>query len=381
MNEVYEFFAKLSDTSDWPPRWLCGNWSDFHGWLYISSDLMIWLAYMCIPLILIRFVIVKQGIPLRGIFWLFGAFILLCGLTHLMDVIIFWVPAYRISALIRFVTGVVSIATVVGLIKYFDDALGLRTSEEYEYELKYRQKALQALERSNEELKQFAYVASHDLQSPLKTIEGYLGLLESKYAGQLDETGIKLVETTANSAQRMRVLINDLLDFSQAGLDLNFEEIPINELVEEALEELQQEIKESSASIITGDLPTLRVSRTDIKRVFLNLISNAIKYRRPGETPEIRISAVDLGAEWEIHVKDNGIGIEETYYHKIFLVFQRLHGRKEYPGTGIGLAACKKIVETHNGKIWLESLAGRGSDFYFTIPKDLKTIYDFKRQE
>lgn len=381
MNEVYDFFSKLSDTSDWPPRWFCGNWSDFHGWLYIVSDLMIWLAYMCIPLILIRFVFLKRGIPLKGIFWLFGAFILLCGLTHLLDVIIFWMPIYRISALVRFITGVVSIATVFGLIRYFDDALGLRTSEEYEYELKYRQKALQALERSNEELKQFAYVASHDLQSPLKTIEGYLGLLENKYSDQLDEKGAKLIKTTANSAQRMRVLINDLLDFSQAGLGLDFQQVAMNEVVDEAIIEMEQEIADSGARVIIEQLPSLRISRTDIKRVFLNLISNAIKYSKKGVVPEIRISTLDRGSEWEFHIVDNGIGIDQAYFNKIFLVFQRLHGRTEYPGTGIGLAACKKIIETHSGKIWLKSLPGSGSDFYFTIPKDLKTIYDFSRQE
>ena len=132
MNQFIEFFSKLLSTSDWPPRWYCGTWSDFHGWLYILSDLTIWLAYMCIPIILLRFVVVKRGVPLRGVFWLFGAFILLCGLTHLVDAVIFWVPAYRISALVRFITGIVSIGTVLAMIKYFDDAVGLRTSQEYE---------------------------------------------------------------------------------------------------------------------------------------------------------------------------------------------------------------------------------------------------------
>jgi two-component system, chemotaxis family, sensor kinase Cph1 len=380
MNQVLEFFQKLGSTADWPPRWQCGTWSDFHGWLYIASDLMIWLAYMSIPLILIRFMLVKQGLPLQRVFWLFGAFILLCGLTHFFDVVIFWVPIYRISALVRFVTGVVSIATVIALIRYFDAAVGLRTSEEYEYELRYRQKALQAMERSNEELRQFAYVASHDLQSPLKTIEGYLGLLEHKYHDRLDAESLKLVQTSAGSAQRMRNLINDLLEFSQAGVGKDLSELDVNEVLSETLEEMQQEIRESGAHIQVTQLPHLRASGLDLKRVFLNLLSNAIKYRHPDLTPEIRISARERPSDWVFCVSDNGIGIDQKYFEKIFLVFQRLHGRNEYPGTGVGLATCKKIVETHSGQIWLKSVPGEGTDFYFSIPKDLKTIHDYERQ-
>lgn len=379
MNEVADFFSKIGDTSDWPPRWLCGNWSDFHGWLYIASDLMIWLAYMCIPLILIRFIVLKKGIPLKPVFWLFGAFILLCGLTHLLDVIIFWTPIYRISALVRLFTGIVSIGTVVALVKYFDDAIGLRTSQEYERELVYRQKALQALERTNNELKQFAYVASHDLQSPLKTIEGYLGMLESKYFSSLDEAGQKLVRTSAGSAQRMRLLINDLLEFSQAGLGHDLEDVDLSTTLDEIIEEMDQEIQEINAIVEVSVLPTLRVSPIDIKRVFQNLLSNAIKYHLKGDQPKVRVWAIEKDEEWQFCVSDNGIGIEEIYFKKIFLVFQRLHGRNEYPGTGVGLATCKKIVETHHGKIWLESNPGKGSKFYFTIPKGLKTLHDYQQ--
>jgi chemotaxis family two-component system sensor kinase Cph1 len=115
MEQLIEFFSRLTDTSDWPPRWFCGRWTDFHGWLYIASDLMIWLAYMVIPLVLIRYLFVKKGVPLPGVFWLFGAFILLCGLTHLFDVAMFWIPMYRLNALVRFLTGIVSIVTVVTL--------------------------------------------------------------------------------------------------------------------------------------------------------------------------------------------------------------------------------------------------------------------------
>ena len=138
---------------------------------------MIWLAYVVIPLILIRYLFIKKGVPFPGVFWLFSVFILLCGLRHLIDAVVFWVPIHRISALVRFLTGIVSIATVIALFRYFDEAVGLRTSKEYEHELLFRQKAVQELSRSNEKLQQFAYVALHDLQSPLKTIFNYLNLL------------------------------------------------------------------------------------------------------------------------------------------------------------------------------------------------------------
>ncbi|MFB9293665.1 sensor histidine kinase [Persicitalea jodogahamensis] len=379
MNEVIDFFSRLSDSSDFPPRWLCGTWSDFHGWLYIVSDLMIWMAYMCIPLILLRFIFVKKGVPLQSVFWLFGAFIMLCGLTHLIDAMLFWIPVYRISALVRFVTGIVSVATVIALVKYFDDAVGLRTSREYEQELRYRQKALETLELTNQELKQFAYVASHDLQSPLKTIEGYLGLLESRYSENLDERGQKIVRTAASSANRMRTLINDLLDFSQSGLNQKFSETDMNEVMQESLEELQNEIDASNAEIISKPLPVILASRTEIKRVMQNIIGNSIKYRTEGKTPVIEVLARERPDEWLFSISDNGIGIEGEYFEKIFLVFQRLHGRDKYPGTGIGLAACRKIVEMHGGKIWLESVPGKGSVFYFTIPKNPITLHDFRQ--
>lgn len=274
-------------------------------------------------------------------------------------------------------TGLVSIATVLALIKYFNDAVGLRTSQEYERELQYRQKALQVLERSNEELKQFAYVASHDLQSPLKTIEGYSGLLESRYNMQLDETGIKILKTTASSAGRVRLLINDLLEFSQAGLSQDTAETDLNDTLKEAPEEMQHELDTSGTILRVEPLPTLRLSNTEIKRVFQNLIANAIRYSRKGITPEIEIWAREKSDEWLFCVSDNGIGIDETYFSKIFLVFQRLHGREAYPGTGVGLSTCKEIIETHGGKIWLNSTPGKGSDFYFTLPKNLITIHDY----
>ncbi|GAB4033556.1 sensor histidine kinase [Spirosoma gilvum] len=381
MEQVIDFFRRLTDTSDWPPRWFCGTWSDFHGWLYIGSDLMIWLAYMVIPMILVRYLFVKKGIPLPGVFWLFGAFILLCGLTHLLDVIIFWVPIYRISALVRFLTGLVSIATVLALFKYFNEAVGLRTSKEYERELSFRQQAVLELTRSNEELQQFAYVASHDLQSPLKTISNYLNLLNNKYAPQLTDDARKLITISMSASERMRTLIDDLLDFSRVGSNVVFARVDLNKTVAEVLEEQQDEIRASGAKLDVGSLPTITAHPTDLKQVFQNLISNSLKYRKAGVAPQITIRAIDESNQFCFAVRDNGIGIEQQYFDRVFQIFQRLHGRNEYSGTGIGLATCKKVVHIYGGQIWIESEPGIGSTFYFTIPKTIKTTHHYAQTD
>lgn len=381
MNPVIDFFQKLFHTNDWPPRWYCGNWTDFHGWLYIVSDLTVWGAYMVIPLILIRFIVVKQGVPLRSVFWLFGAFILLCGLTHLMDAMMFWWPAYRFNAFIRMLTGLVSIATVIAMIRDFDAAVGLRTSEEYEHELMFRQRAVQELSRSNEELQQFAYIASHDLQSPLRTIENYLTLLENKYGHELSPDARKLIGVSTAATGRMRTLIHDLLDFSRIGSNVDFTSVDLNQLLTEIIDEQQEDIRAAQAEIHIGKLPVINAHRTDLKQLFHNLLSNSIKYRHTGNQPVIQINVQEADDNYQISFEDNGIGIDVQYHDRIFQLFQRLHGRNEYPGTGIGLATCKKVVEIYGGRIWLDSRVGKGTTFYVLLPKVIKTIQHYAQTD
>lgn len=381
MQDFFEFFQRFTDTSDWPARWYCGRWTDFHGWLYIISDLTIWLAYMAIPLILIRFILIKKGVPLSGVFWLFGAFILLCGLTHLVDAAMFWLPAYRVNAFIRFLTGIVSIATVIALIRYFNEAVGLRTSKEYERELAFRQLAMQELTRSNHELQQFAYIASHDLQSPLKTITNYLSLLEHKHGPHLDGEAQRMIGVSTAAAERMRGLINDLLNFSRVGSEIALAQVDLNIVLKEILEELQSDIQASGATIDVDPLPVIMGHQTDLKQLFQNLISNSLKYRRPNVTPDIAIRFTEEIHQYRFSVADNGIGIDQQYYDRVFQLFQRLHGRNEYSGTGIGLATCKKIVEIYGGHIWLDSTVGTGTTFYFTIPKVIKTVHQYAQAD
>jgi PAS domain S-box-containing protein len=231
------------------------------------------------------------------------------------------------------------------------------------------QATLTELERSNRELEQFAYVASHDLQEPLRMISSYTQLLARRYEDQLDDKAKKYIDYAVDGAVRMQRLINDLLAYSRVSTQgKTLKEIDSHAALGEAIRNLANTIEENRATVINDDLPTVRADATQLGQLFQNLIGNAIKFRG-ADLPRIRISACDLGLEWRFAVVDNGIGVDEQYAEKVFVIFQRLHTRQEYPGTGIGLAICKRIVERHGGRIWFESEPGKGSTFYFTLPK------------
>lgn len=229
--------------------------------------------------------------------------------------------------------------------------------------------AEEALRRSNEELQQFAYMVSHELNEPLRMVASYSQLLARRYAGKLDQTADEHIAITVSAAQRMQVFVQDVLNLmSAAAAEQVFERVSLETVLAAALIELTLIVAESGAMIAHDPLPTVKGNEAGLVRLFFNLISNSIKYRR-AETPRIYISVEQRDNFWQFAFKDNGIGIEPEYWDRIFTVFKRLHGR-EYPGSGVGLALCKRVVEYHGGKIWLESIAGEGSTFFFTIPKD-----------
>ena len=226
----------------------------------------------------------------------------------------------------------------------------------------------QELTRSNAELEQFSYVASHDLQAPLSTIVGYAQLLEKRCHNQLDAQGNKFIRNIVNSCERMQALIDDLLEYSRVGRsEKPFDVIDCNLVFEDACANLQLAIRQDRASVTRGDLPRVRGDSFQLLQLFQNLIGNAIKYRS-SEAPMVRVSASRQGDSWVFSVQDNGIGIAEQYHPRIFQLFQRLHSQKQYSGTGIGLAICQRIVERHGGSLWVESEPNRGSTFYFSIP-------------
>lgn len=225
------------------------------------------------------------------------------------------------------------------------------------------------LERSNRDLEQFAYVASHDLQEPLRMISSYTQLLAKRYADKLDEKAHQYIHYAVDGANRMQRLIQDLLAYSRVGTRAQaLEPTDAHAVLRETLENLQFAIQESGTVVEADPLPMVLADRSQLGQVFQNLIANAIKFRHPERPLHIRIAAVRQEGMWRFSVQDNGIGIEEQYFERIFVIFQRLHGKEDYPGSGIGLAMCKKIVERHGGKIWLESVPGEGACFYFTWP-------------
>jgi len=226
----------------------------------------------------------------------------------------------------------------------------------------------QELTRSNAELEQFSYVASHDLQAPLSTIAGYAQLLEKRCHNQLDAQGNKFIRNIVNSCERMQALIDDLLEYSRVGRsEKPFDVIDCNLVFEDACANLQLAIRQERASVTRGDLPRVRGDSFQLLQLFQNLIGNAIKYRS-SEAPMVHVGASRQGDSWVFSVQDNGIGIAEQYHPRIFQLFQRLHNQKQYSGTGIGLAICQRIVERHGGRLWVESEPNRGSTFYFSIP-------------
>jgi len=224
------------------------------------------------------------------------------------------------------------------------------------------------LARSNESLEQFAYVASHDLQEPLRIMANYSQLLEKRYKEKLDKDADDFIDFIVDAAKRMQKLITDLLEYSRAGSkDANMTEVDCNEVLQKVTATMAAIIESEHAMVTHDNLPVLAAHETGLIRLFQNLIGNALKFRGK-EPPVIHVAARQDQNEWIFSVRDNGIGIEPQYKERIFQIFQRLHSRNDYPGTGIGLSICKKIVENHGGRIWVESEAGKGATFYFTIP-------------
>jgi light-regulated signal transduction histidine kinase (bacteriophytochrome) len=251
-----------------------------------------------------------------------------------------------------------------------------RSNRQLEVEIRERRQAeailaqrSEELARSNAELEQLAYVASHDLQEPLRMIASYLQLLERRFNDKLDDEGREFMGFAVDGAHRMQALIDDLLTYSRVGTRaVSLQPTDSGKVAAMVLHGLQVAIRETGATVDCGPLPVVAADPVQLAQLFQNLVANAIKFHGDAP-PEIRIRAQEQEGAWCFSVQDNGIGIAPEYFDRIFVMFQRLHVRREYPGTGIGLAICKKIVERHGGHIWVESVPGQGTTFRFTIPR------------
>jgi light-regulated signal transduction histidine kinase (bacteriophytochrome) len=234
--------------------------------------------------------------------------------------------------------------------------------------------ANEALERSNIDLQRFAYVASHDLQTPMRNVASFVELLKTTYGDDLDARAKDWLRRITESVRQLQTLVRDLLEYSRIDSDARpFERVPFSEVLDHVVSLLGNAMAESNVEITSGLLPTITGDRSQLVQLLLNLIDNALKYRG-ADPPRVHVSAERKGTEWQFAVQDNGIGIESRHREQIFEIFKRLQGQQEYPGSGIGLAVCRRVVHRHRGRIWVESEPGRGSVFYFTIFEGAEVI-------
>ncbi len=427
MQAVYEY---LFGAASFVPHGYCLAWRPDLIAIHAVSDGVIAMSYFSIPVALILLLNKRKDLAFKRTFGLFALFILACGFTHLTAMIMLWEPYYGAQGLVKLTTAAISVATAVSLWPLLPKALALpgpgqlqsmnarlasEIAERNEAQIKLhaaysqmevtvqeRTKELQAVNQqlkedvqrrsllekelrekaeqltaTNAELERFAYVASHDLQEPLRKIQAFGDLLKSEYAEVLPDEAVEYVRIIQNAAYRMNKQTKDLLTLSRLSWEtLQVESLDLADVVKEVESDLKGRIAEADGRLEIGDLPRVSGDRTQIRLLMQNLLVNAFKYRKPGESPEVHVDAVlldngDAGggkASVEITVRDNGIGFEQEDAEKIFAIFQRLHGRSEFDGTGIGLAICKKIVENHNGAIAAVSSPGGGTTFKLRLP-------------
>jgi len=381
-----EFFSNLF-SSDFMPHGHCYFWRPEIMWLHVTSDAVITISYFMIPFALIYFVRMRKDLAFDWMFVLFGIFISACGATHAMSIWTLWHGTYRLEGMVKLATALASFPTAILLFRLIPVALALPSPRELrrlnlalEAEIAERKRVevilaerAGELERSNVELQHFASIASHDLQEPLRKIQSFSDLLFTEHADSLTGSASDYLNRIVDSAGRMRTLINDLLAYSRVTSQAApFSFVDLEKVAHQAASDLEPRARECGGSIEIGRLPSVEADASQIGQVFQNLLANGLKFRREGITPSVRVYEIkeekSTSGTVTIAVEDNGIGFDEKYLDRIFGMFQRLHRRGAYDGSGIGLAICRKIVERHGGSITAKSRPGQGSNFFVTLP-------------
>jgi len=365
MNLVLPSILKLFDTSDFPARWHCGNWSWLLGWSHIISDIIVFGAYIAIPILMVFFARKRPDIPIRGVFILFALFIICCGFVHLIEAIIFWSPIYRISAIVKVLTAGVSVATVVALVPAIPKLLAMKSPKQLEGIVEER---THALNLKNDELSHFSFGIAHDLKSPLRAIQNVSEWIEEDLDGALLSSDMEEnLGLLKSRTARMEALLDGLLEYACVGGQVyRIEQIDLIAVMNNIRELL------AIPSNMTISWPdrgiALRAPLPPLQQVFLNLISNAVKHHDKDEGA-ITVSWEDRDDHIYVSVADDGPGISERMKEKFFDIFVTGKSRDEKEGAGIGLSIVKKVIETHGGTVGLESTIGEGATFYFTWPK------------
>lgn len=373
------------------PHGYCYLWNPSLIWLHVISDALIAFSYYTIPLTLLYFIRKRKDLAFDWMFMCFAVFIVACGTTHVMEIYNIWHPTYWIAGIIKAITAFVSVVTAILLIRLVPQALALpspdqlrKTNEALQNEIKQRALAADKIESlnqellshsakiqsTNKELETFAYSVSHDLRAPLRHIDGYVNLLNEK-STTLGVDGERYTKKISDSAKQMGTLIDNLLAFSGMGrAAMQPDWVETAELVDHVREELSPDTKGRDIEWKIGRLPRVFADRTLFKQVWMNLVGNAIKYSRKKEKAVIEIDCKELPDSYEFSIKDNGAGFDMQYASKLFGIFQRLHMKEEFEGTGIGLANVQRIVARHGGNTWAEGAVNVGATFRFTLPKD-----------